>query len=196
MLKPIDNKTLVGSRICQEEGAKKFKKTEKGMAFIEAIPVLFMVVVVFNFSLGFFGAIHSGILNSIAAYNYAMETYRFRSNLMYFRPGGGLKHYEKSMSRVHGVTADGTEQNDLNRKQWPSTVRSIAFNPAAAKLRPDEGGFSRSWSAAAERSPTSVWGINYQHYAPGPDDHTEGPQTPEIWVKTVYGICLNADCKP
>jgi hypothetical protein len=58
---------------------RQFKKSEKGMAIMETIPVLFLLVLVFNFSLGFFGAIHSGILNSIASYNYTLETFRFQA---------------------------------------------------------------------------------------------------------------------
>lgn len=50
---------------------------EKGMAVLEMIPILVVFVLFINFSLGFFGAIHSGILNSIASRNYAFETDSF-----------------------------------------------------------------------------------------------------------------------
>ncbi len=171
---------------------RQFKKTEKGMAFVEAIPVLFMVVIVFNFSLGFFGAIHSGILNSIASYNYTMETFRFRSNLMYFRPGGGMKHYELSMARVHGVTADGVKNDDSTKKLWPVTVRDVAFNKAMTKVESMSGG-AESVDHKYRRTPASksVGYIDSNYLADG----SNFTPSPEIWVKTVYGICLNADCK-
>jgi hypothetical protein len=151
-----------------------------------------MVVIVFNFSLGFFGAIHSGILNSIASYNYTMETFRFRSNLMYFRPGGGMKHYELSMTRVHGVTADGVKNDDSTKKLWPVTVRDVAFNKAMTKVESMSGG-ADSVDHAFKRTPTSTstWFINSTYKADG----SNAVKSPEIWVKTVYGICLNADCK-
>ncbi len=177
---------------------RNFKKTEKGMAFVEAIPVLFMIVVVFNFSLGFFGAIHSGILNSIASYNYTMETFRFRSNLMYFRPGDSkMAHYTKSMNRVHGVTSDGIKQEDGatgGPNRWPATVRSIAFNKTAAKL-PDGDGFLgvHDYKDSAKNDHKNVWGVNTNY---SPDSATDSATSPEIWVKTIYGICLNAECKP
>jgi hypothetical protein len=175
---------------------RKFNHKEKGMAFVESIPVLFMVVVVFNFSLGFFGAIHSGILNSIASYNYTMETFRFRSNLIYFRPGGGFAHYMKDgkpMSRVHGVTSDGLKQNDnvSGTSKWPATVRSIAFNKTMTKVEdivsPD------AVNHAFKRTPSSgsTWFINSKYEADG----NNKVESPEIWVKTVYGICLYADCE-
>lgn len=173
---------------------KNKRKNQKGMAFVESIPVLFMVVVVFNFSLGFFGAIHSGILNSIAAYNYTMETFRFRSNLMYFRPGDrSNKHYANAMNRVHGVAADGIDKDDTAKRVWPSTVRSIAMARNAAKL--GEGTKDgRVYNKASEnnRDGQNVWGVRAD-YSPNSKDSTK--ETPEIWIKTVYGICLNAECR-
>ena len=177
---------------------RQFKKTEKGMAFVESIPVLFMVVVVFNFSLGFFGAIHSGILNSIASYNYTMETFRFRSNLMYFRPGDSkMANYVASMARVHGVTTDGSTDDDIangQKNKWPVTVRSIAFTASATKLMDGETvpADVHNYKRGAENDTSNVWGINSKY---SPDSKEGGAKSPEIWVKTVYGICLNADCK-
>ncbi len=165
----------------------KKKKNNKGMALIEALPVLFMVILVFNFSLGFFGAIHSGILNSIGSYNYTMETFRFRSNLMYFRPGAGPSHYAKSMNRVHGVIGDGSTSKDTKKGKWPATIRSISVS-GVDKLENkylDKADHNKA-------SQTSVWRAIASYTANSED---EAPVTPEIWVKTVYGICLNADCK-
>lgn len=181
---------------------KLFKKTEKGMALIESIPVLFMLVVVFNFSLGFFGAIHTGILNSIGSYNYAMETFRFRSNLMYFRPGTeSPSHYLKAQNRVHGVIQDGSSASAKEEKSvWPATIRPITFNfnkndskrglagagGDAGQICDDEG--CRTFNKSGE---DNIWNANSE-YIP-----QEGKtiHTPRIWVKTVYGICLTADCK-
>lgn len=160
-----------------------FKKSERGMALVESIPVLFTLVIIFNFSLGFFGAVHSGILNSIASYNYTLETFRFRSNLIYFRPGAsGDNNYSKAKSRVHGVIQDGNDPNE-DRKVWPATIRSVAFTnnidggESSHKLADKKGG-SGIWSVDSESTPES----------------SSVPSTPKIWVKTVYGICLNADC--
>ena len=165
----------------------KKKKNDKGMALIEALPVLFMVILVFNFSLGFFGAIHSGILNSIGSYNYTMETFRFRSNLMYFRPGAGTANYAKSMNRVHGVIGDGYNKRDTKKGKWPATVRSIAVT-GVDKL--ENAYLSKADHVRANQ--TSVWKVISGFTANSEDD---APVTPEIWVKTVYGICLNAECK-
>lgn len=169
---------------------KKKKRNDKGMALIEAIPVLFMVILVFNFSLGFFGAVHSGILNSIASYNYTMETFRFRNNLIYFRPGGGTANYAKSMNRVHGVIGDGYAKRDMQRGRWPATVRSVVVSGVdkiEAQQNPDQVDHTYG-----NRNTTSVWKAIAGFTA---SSEQEAPATPEIWVKTVYGICLNADCE-
>ena len=59
-------------------------KNEKGMAALEIVGIFSVIMILFNFSLGFFGVIQTGILKNMAARNYAMETYRFRSNLDFF----------------------------------------------------------------------------------------------------------------
>jgi hypothetical protein len=160
-----------------------FKKSERGMALVESIPVLFTLVIIFNFSLGFFGAIHSGILNSIASYNYTMETFRFRSNLVYFRPGAtGDNNYSKARSRVHGIIQDGNNPNE-ERKVWPATIRSVAFTGNI--------GGEESSHKYADRNSDGIWSIDFD-FIP---QSSSSPSTPKIWVKTVYGICLNAECK-
>ncbi len=173
---------------------KKFdkRKSERGMAILESIPALFMLVVIFNFSLGFFGAIHSGILNSIASYNYTMETFRFRSNLMYFRPSGATTdQYAKAMNRVHGVVADGVKTEDSKRARWPATVRPIAINSAITSLNKNNAD-NIDHSYKRKDISGNVWQANFDH---SPENEKDSPFTPEIWIKTVYGICLNADCK-
>lgn len=183
---------------------RKVKKSEKGMAIIESIPVLFMIVVLFNFSLGFFGAVHSGILNSIASYNYTLETFRFRSNLVYFRPGGDTVNYAKSNNRVHGTVQDGSEDsgdNKVDNKRWPATMRGITFNykneDNSRNLSSIQDGRGKVGGAESDHSFTSnpdnskIWFMKSKAVPTASDT----VQTPRIWIKTVYGICLNADCK-
>ena len=187
----------------------KPKKSEKGMAVLEAIPVLFMMVLVFNFTLGFFGAIHSGILNSIASYNYTLETFRFRSNLVYFRPGGDTTNYFKSQNRVHGTVQDGTaatSDNKVEDKRWPATLRGITFNydsdnqaRSLASVQDSKGGKTATNDSAVDRlfkmvpTPGNIWYVKAKSV---PQAGETPVQTARVWVKTVYGICLNADCKP
>lgn len=162
---------------------KKKPSNEKGSALIESIPVLFAIVIIFNFSMGFFGAIHSGILNSIGAYNYSLETFRFRSNLMYFRPGSGpAENYLLSKNRVHGVIQDGNTAIE-QRGKWPVTVRPVTF---ANTPQSDE-----SSHYFKDANNNGIWSV-ISSYTPSSSLSIE---TPEIWVKTIYGICITADCK-
>jgi hypothetical protein len=184
---------------------RKHKKSERGMAFLEAIPVLFMLALVFNFSMGFFGAVHSGILNSIASYNYTLETFRFKSNLVYFRPGGGTTNYSKAMNRVHGTTQDGSEAptGKEDKNKWPATQRGLTFNydrsDNTRNLSSVQDGSNKTavndnvgdHEFISKNSSTSIWKVD-SNYTP---DSSDTIQTPRIWIKTVYGICLNADCK-
>lgn len=184
---------------------RKNKKSEKGMAIIESLPVLFMLVLVFNFTLGFFGAIHSGILNSIASYNYSLETFRFRSNLVYFRPGGDTTNYAKSQNRVHGTVQDGSEDsgdNKIEDKKWPATMRGITFNyksdSADRNLASIQNGKNSKIgmlesSHDFKTSPLDgdIWSIK----AKSVPTAGQAAQTARVWIKTVYGICLNAECK-
>lgn len=183
---------------------RQFKKTEKGTAVIESIPVLFLMVLIMNFSLGFFGAIHTGILNSIGAYNYAIETFRYRSNLMYFRPGAAVKfNYSVSHNRVHGILTDGAEKTpDEDRGLWPATIRPITLNyvkdDAQKGLMRYTNGTDNNGDSLTESArnygglgdATNVWTAS-SIYVP---QQNTSIQTPRVWVKTVYGICIDADC--
>lgn len=195
----------MNTKISKQLLRRKSKKSEKGMAIIEAIPALFIIVLLFNFSLGFFGAVHSGILNSIASYNYSLETFRFKSNLMYFRPGGGTTNYAASLSRVHGTIQDGSEDSgdyNADQKSWPATMRGITFNYKSGTAGRDLASVQDSkagktavtegdHSYAANATGTKIWAAISKYEPKG----GESIQTPRIWIKTVYGICLSADCE-
>lgn len=182
---------------------RKNKKSEKGMAIIEAIPVLFMLVLIFNFSLGFFGAVHSGILNSMASYNYALETFRFKSNLMYFRPGASITNNRLSQNRIHGTTQDGTEALIEEKGKWPATLRAITFN-----YKPDTPGRDLANVQDSKNGKLPLSEPEREYKSTPPDNNVwsftsksvpkdgNSVQTARVWIKTVYGICLNADCKP
>jgi hypothetical protein len=58
---------------------------QKGIAMFEAVVLMIVFAVIVTYSIGFFGAIHTGIKNSIASRNLAFETFRNRSNLSYRR---------------------------------------------------------------------------------------------------------------
>ncbi|QLY25597.1 hypothetical protein [Bdellovibrio sp. KM01] len=153
---------------------------EKGSAMIEVIPVIFVIVTFITFSLGFFGAIHSGILNSIASRNYAFETFRHRSNLVYFRNNTDKENaqlsYNKLGIRIHGVTS---EKSPKGSDIWYATTRPININMLSSQKEVEAAG---SDSEHNQKVPT----VN--------DERNDKVGVNPIWLKSQYGICLNAAC--
>lgn len=150
---------------------------EDGVAIFEMIPITLIFILLINFSIGFFGAIHTGILNSIASKNYAMETFRHRADLVYFRNvtnGDKEVEYQKQEVRFHGITSEKNNQN-----LWVATSRNIGFFKG--------GDFVDENKSAKEHSAAEISKIKDEVR------YTQAGVNP-IWIKTAYGICLNSNC--
>lgn len=154
---------------------------EKGMAVFEMIPIIVVIVLFVNFSIGFFGAIHTGILNSIAARNYAFETFRNRSNLNYFRNNVGLSstnskvNYVDMQFRTHAIASD----KKAGTSTWFATTRLIDFMNTSKRAADVVG------NTSAEHN-RSVRGLR--------ETRNETVGVNPIWLRTVYGICLKSQC--
>jgi hypothetical protein len=158
-----------------KQKSKSSLRNNKGMAAIEMIPLLLIIMLFLNFSLGFFGAIHSGILNSIAARNYTFETFRNRANLVYLKntnPDDVKNEFSNVGMRIHGTTTD--KNPDL---KWVATARNIDFitGDKALEITGNEADTHKKTREVPAGRNTTV-GVN------------------PIWIKTTYGICLNAAC--
>lgn len=149
-------------------------KNEKGMAIFEVIPILVVIVLFVNFSLGFFGAIHTGILNSIASRNYAFETFRNRSSLVYFRDKD--VHFEKMGMRVHGTMTEKSAASPS--EEWRASARLIDFMNFDKRAAEVVGNSKTGHSKVREI----------------PDGRNQSLGVNPIWIKTTYGICLNSTC--
>lgn len=153
-------------------------QNEKGMAIFEMIPILVVIVLFVNFSLGFFGAIHTGILNSIASRNYAFETFRNRSNLVYFRADNTV-HFDKLGARVHGTLTEKAANSPTD--EWRASTRLIDFMNFERRAADAVGTAKTQHSKLRELPNGRVSEGVHQGVNP-------------IWIKTMYGICLNASC--
>jgi hypothetical protein len=159
----------------------KSLKSSRGNAILEIIPILAVFILIVNFSLGFFGLIHSGIMNSIGARNYAFETFRNRADLTYLRDAEGSEvsfTYTKSEQRFHVIrseTIPGTGDN------FYATRRPIKFSDirgvADAKGNPSEHERDKQIVEGRRASETGV-------------DEGVNP----VWVRSAYGMCLVAAC--
>lgn len=157
-------------------------RNEKGSAVIEVIPIIIVIVLFFNFSIGFFGAIHSGILNSIGARNYAFETFRHRANLSYFRSDIDAPSVETRDNPSYtddNVRRHGIKSEYDNSLLWVASARKIDifdFPKRAADI-----------SGSQSEHNTQVRGLNE-------NERNDKVGVNPIWIKTQYGICLNAAC--
>ncbi|MGZ3774197.1 MAG: hypothetical protein ACXVCY_11675 [Pseudobdellovibrionaceae bacterium] len=155
---------------------------EKGTAVFEVVPIIMVIILFVNFSLGFFGAIHTGILNSIASRNYAFETFRNRANLVYFKNTDASTdavrtEFSKQKMRVHATNSEKSVGKS-GEPDWIASTRLIDF-ANSDKRAADITGNDKA-------THTKTQGI--------PDGRNQNVGTNPIWIKTAYGICLNAQC--
>lgn len=156
---------------------------EKGMAIFEMIPIIVVIVLLINFSLGFFGAVHTGILNSIAARNYAFSTFNHRANLTYFRSTRNAEiHYKNYGMRIHGTRDEQMSSGD----NWAATKRKIDFFDF--KGRAETAGGKNEHNNQVNNAVCDFGAQGCTN--PRNDRVSVNP----IWIKTSYGICLNAAC--
>lgn len=148
---------------------------QKGMAILEAVPLLVIFVVLISFGLGYYGIIQTAILHSIASRTYAFETFRQRTNLYVFRENGtGLMagralEYTRKGWRYHAVT-NVTGPTD----KFVSTPRPIALGRGVAAADANESTHNQQIFQILPRN---------ERIAVNP-----------AWVMVGYGICMNAGC--
>lgn len=154
----------------------KSNKEEGGFSLVEILPLIMVMSSLIGFLLGLWGMVHKNILGSIAARNYAFETFNHRSNLIYFNDvrdtGTNKNSYEQSGMRFHGY---GDSQG-FGIKAFTTPYRFPAqenVNEPPALHR------QRIWS---------------QSIIPDAGEGQEDGGTKSPWILIGYGICLNSDC--
>lgn len=152
-------------------------RNQKGLATVETLAILLVFVILLSYSLGVFGVIHTGILNSIAARTYAFETFRNRANLTYFRdiPTPALLHFRNFGNRIHGVK----NERDNTSSGFRSTERPLRV------------GFGGIPSDSSRSNPNLH---NTSLFQQVNDGVTTQVGVSPVWIMTQYGICLDAWC--
>jgi hypothetical protein len=128
--------------------------------------------------MGYFGIVHTGIKNSISARAYAFETFRSRTNLVYFRDNSTANaavQYSRVGNRTHGIVSEMRSDTDL---RFVATERPIRVG---LPIAPD-----------ASRNDPSVH--NYKIHTISPGKRNQLHSASPVWVTVQYGICLNAIC--
>lgn len=161
----------------------KFKKrkknrilSHKGMATIETVALLPIFVVILSYQLGLFGAIHSGILNSIAARTFTFETFRNRADLTYYRENlvssSGAEHYEKSEIRWHSVVTE-------------NIGGSVLFKASARPVSTFSIGSQSIQNLGTASQHNNIYTLHSRN---------RKIEVNPIWVMVGYGMCLNVQC--
>ena len=146
---------------------------EKGIATIESVLLLSIYIVFMTYCVGTFGVIHSGILNSISARAYAFETFRNRTNLVYFRDT--VDSVEETTQK-YGVRAHGIATEKLvgtGKTEWRTTERLL----------------SKGREVAAVKANRPAGKMNELY-----DNGAELGEVNPVQIKTLYGICLSQKC--
>lgn len=158
---------------------KKQMQNQKGMAVLEMIPVMIVIVIVLRYTYGFFGVLQSATIQSIAVRNYAFETFRHRSRLSYLREVGTLEDrfkYRKGM-RLHGVRDENSRLSST--PDWDVSVRNITFPTKEEDILGANGFLTR----IQDQSNIAV-GRRY----------SEGDGVNPVWLAIRYGICIDHNC--
>jgi hypothetical protein len=147
----------------------------KGMASLESIALITVFSTLIAYALGMFMVVHSAILNSIAARTYAWETFSHRTNLTFFRDnrtGRLVREHTKDLGfRSHAIISEQSKKEG-EPSFWATERYISSMEPAELTGRnPNSHAALGALSANRERN-----GVN------------------PIWLRTSYGICLNAKC--
>ncbi|MCB0350137.1 MAG: hypothetical protein KDD38_03070 [Bdellovibrionales bacterium] len=149
-----------------------------GTAMIETLPLLIIFVVLLSFGIGFFGVVHTGIMNSMAARTYAFETFSNRSDVTFFRDrrsDGIMLQYSAFQNRFHTVDSELNQDNRLGDATF-ATTRNIAFGRKIASSQASESDHNVNIYTIAGRN------------------RKGGVEASPAWIMVGYGICINSKC--
>ncbi|MES3037565.1 MAG: hypothetical protein V4736_06620 [Bdellovibrionota bacterium] len=165
-------------------------KNQNGMAVLEMIPIIIVVVILLNFSIGFFGVMHTGILNSIAARNYLFENLRNRSDLTYHIRTSPKINYRNNKNRYSGIVSDKQQLTEIG---FIATARPIAFVSGFGGTDQNGVDLSKVGASNGAEVTTHRTRIPASAFAQG-DRKDAGLDVGSVWIKTMYGICLDSTC--
>ena len=174
---------------------KKFIKNQKGMAMLEALPIIWVMFVLLGATLGSWGIAHTAVLNSIAARNFTFFLFNNRSDLSYLRDFGS-QEYPDVVPVLSYDVRKRYYREDYNGGSWNGHGKRFSY--ITSETNPDD------LTATLRR--VDFRKINY-------DDRSDFLSEPEhtnirnkieqrninkkvgpAWIMVGYGICLSAKC--
>ncbi len=162
-------------------------KNNSGSAMVETLPLLVIFVVLLGFGLGFFGIVHTAIMNSMASRTYAFETFRNRSDLTIFRDSDTNVNNDPQFSQVHARfhAVNDEHINPATQTGLYATARQLTFAPSTAPPKAQGSGSGGSSSSPILAHNSGIFGIAPRNQSLG---------VSPAWVMVGYGICLDANC--
>ena len=141
-------------------------RNQKGIAYVEMLPLLVLFVLLFGLSFGLWTSIHRATLQSIAARHYSFEVLNNRTHYIYHRDTVGASgiqaYYGKNGMRFFANVENQPGGNpDLKAEKRELSL----FNQGVTKIYSPKPGNSTSFSPAFQRNP--------------------------IMIKAGYGICID-----
>ena len=178
--------------------AKPFRR---GIAMVEILPLLVVFITFFGLAIGFWGAMHSGILQSIAARHYAFEVINNRTHIEYHRdwdaesdPGiGNMFGASSASEEYHGLMGMRLFAVVTKQTSDPDPIvenRGLNFfNDIDRKFDEPPGGILSSPQTDSSNKYSSRAGFLEE-----PELFIQTPTINPIWLINGYGICLNCCC--
>ncbi len=165
-------------------------RNERGFSSIEALVLMVCFTLMVGFTLGVFGIIHTGILHSIGARNYAFETFRHRTNLSYLRDANPFG--TSAPDSLDSYTNVGTTMKGQNFR--------LHFNVSEyvepGKMQPSERPISKGKTLdAVGRTDSMHLQINNENNLAAGKRYNNQDGVNPAWIKVAYGICMNANCQ-
>lgn len=150
---------------------------EAGFSLVETLPLIMVMAGLLGFLFGMWGMVHKNVLASIAARNYAFETFSNRSNLVYFSDSRSLSvsrnSYEVTGLRFHGY-------GDSAGSGISAFTTPYRFPAEENVNEPDDLHRQKIWNQAL---------------IPDQGEAQDGSGTKKPWILVGYGICLSSSCK-
>ena len=164
----------------------KFIKDQKGIAMLEALPIIWVMFVLLGATLGSWGIAHTAILNSIAARNYVFFLFNNRSDLSYLRDFGRYDYNSLSNYKTEKIfyAQKGERFSYITSEKDPGG----GLDPMATQRR---GDFRNP--AYHDRSGFLSDSDHSRIHDLIPERNTQKKVGP-AWIMIGYGICLNAKC--
>ena len=181
----------------------KILKNSQGIAVVEILPLLVVFIALIGLTLGLWGAIHAGILQSIAARNYAFEVINTRVHFLHHRDFDGdttgrmLENPNafNEPKQYYSPEADGMRAFSIVVYQEGAPKAFVAFRGlnffkegALQANSIAEAGTFRPLRAQDSPFHTSLFSVDRVEI--GRRRLGVNP----IWLMQGYGICLNSTC--